>query len=116
MPGTCGQMCLEGQIWSGQVVSERKGWLLCISNGCVAGRILPGSSLREELLSWTGGPGSGPGSFTRVWARSLVTWARQQGLTWQECLALRLSFFRYNQRWANGVEGPAFCLLHSSRS
>lgn len=33
-------MCLEGQIWSGQVVRERKGRLLCISNGWVAERVL----------------------------------------------------------------------------
>lgn len=80
---------------------------------------LPGASSgkpRQRRPVQFGGAGSGPRRFTRVSAQSSVTWAIQEGLTWQESLPPRLSFFLSRRRWANGIAGPAFRLLHSQCS
>lgn len=60
--GRCGQMWFEGQMWSGQVVRERKRRLLCFSHGGLPGIFAGKQCPRRETL-WGCGC---PGLFTRV--------------------------------------------------
>ena len=89
---------LHHTLWSGQVVRERQGGLLGISNGGAPGAV-SGKRLPRRAAPF-GGAGGGPGRFSEPLCRLSGDLGRREGPTPQDCVAQCPSFFRSCHRRA----------------